>query len=116
MSIRNKEDIIQEYRKSTKPNTKSSSNPTKTKNAKCTRVPQQRSKNTHILSRSSKDQSRGLITPMSNIVQLTHNKPLKHRVNSIIIILTKLILSDIEALMRFSKDNANRCSLETTLT
>ena len=116
MSIKNREDMMQEYKKSTKPKTKSSSNPTKTKNAKCTRVPQHRSKNTHILSRSSNDQSNGLMTPMSNIVQLTHNRPLKHLVNSIIIIRTKLILRDIDARIRFSKDKASKCSLETTLT
>lgn len=116
MSIKNKDDIIHEYKKSTKPKTKSSNNPTKTKKARCTRVPQHKSKNTHILSRSSKDHNKGLITPISSIVQLTHKSPLKHLVNSMIIILIKLTLKDIEALIKFSKDNANKCSLETTLT
>jgi len=50
--------------------------------AKCIRQPHNKSKNVINLSRSSNDHNNGDKQPISKIIQLTHKKPLKQRVNS----------------------------------
>ena len=95
-------------KKSIKPNTKSSSRPSKHINAK--------SKNVINLSRSSKDHNIGESEPISMTIHEQHNNPLKQRVNSHINNRIKAHLIAKQQRSIYSKHNDNKCSLHTTLT
>lgn len=103
-------------KKSIKPNTKSSSRPSKHINAKCIRHPQHKSKNVINLSRSSNDHNIGESEPISMTIHEQHNNPLKQRVNSHINNRIKAHLIAKQQRSIYSKHNDNKCSLHTTLT